>query len=245
MTDVISETCTLPLTKDKNESHPLSIVIALNNTGVSLMEDGKINRAICCFQQSLNLTWGEMGQSNCLPSVEMEEECDPICSHAILPTRLRLLARKNTKHDCGGYIDWTALRLKGPTHFSGIDAYSLVSFVTTYNLAICHHFRGVLKPCNYDMKKSVRLYELAHGLLSQQSERHEDLWMLLTIVNNLSRALRRMGEEKRSTLCCRRVLAILVYVKNHEDLDMPAGLYDSYLSNVCHLILTSQTAAAA
>lgn len=252
MVDIVSELNPLqPKPRTQTQSDTLDVAVAVHNRGVSLMDEGKIGRAVACFEQVLSLSRGILrgNKSASRRHNDSRQYLDVrnfACSCALSSFRLQFLDYHASKVDNTGFVDWTALQLKDPTLFPCVDSFSLISFVATYNLALCHHFRGLIKSTPIDLKKSVRMYELAHALLSQQSERHEDLWMLLTIVNNLSRALRRIGDKRRASLCCSRVLAILVYVCNHEDLEMQPAIYDKYLSNVCHLILgRTQTAAAA
>jgi len=83
-------------------------------------------------------------------------------------------------------------------------------------------------------------------MMANDPELQGDVWMLLVVVNNLSRAQLALGDVSRGTYCSKRLLAILMYIHEHEDMVMPRSLFEKYLSNVEGLILTTgRTAAAA
>jgi hypothetical protein len=129
----------------------------------------------------------------------------------------------------------------------------MVSCVASINLAICYQYLGFC--CHstentpfsrrHSLTMAAKSYEVAHYIMTQVPELQSDIRMLLQIMNNRCRILAALGDRKRVGLCSQRLLSILMYVVDHEEIDVSSTLLSNYLSNVCHLILRKKEVAAA
>lgn len=178
------------------------------------------------------------------------------CSSSLtfVPTNLQYIERVASKYVTNGFVDWRALNLNNPQSLPPtMCSFFLLSFVATYNVALCHQFKGMCfgpgtSPASRSqaLHKATKSYEIVHHMMAQEPELQSDIWMLIVLMNNLSRVLICIGDNERATLCSQRLLAILMYVSDHEDLNMKAQMFERYFSNVSSLILRkSKTAAAA
>jgi hypothetical protein len=170
------------------------------------------------------------------------------------PTRLHYIEKVASKYVMNGFVDWRALKLNSaeslPPH---VRSFFLLSFAVTYNVALCHQFLGMcfaprtpLVTRKQSLLKAIRSYEIVHNMMAQEEELQSDVSMLLVLMNNLSRVQIALGERKQASFCCQRIVSILMYITDHEDLDMPSDLFEKYFSNISPLILRrSQSAAAA
>jgi hypothetical protein len=128
-----------------------------------------------------------------------------------------------------------------------------LTWVITYNAAMCYHFLGLRysslhRPGDkkYALLKAITSYGFVHQMMANDPELQGDVWMLLVVVNNLSRAQLALGDTRSGNYCSKRLLAILMYIHEHEEMAMPRSLFEKYLSNVEGLILgEGRTAAAA
>ena len=93
---------------------------------------------------------------------------------------------------------------------------------------------------------AAKSYEVAHYIMTQVPALQSDIRMLLQIMNNRCRILAALGDRRRVGLCSERLLSILMYVVDHDEMiDVSTTLLSNYLSNVCHLVLRKKEAAAA
>ena len=172
---------------------------------------------------------------------------------AIIPARLIGLQDtfEYSENETSHFVDWRALKLK-------IDVLDLTSesffltWVITYNAAMCYHFLGLgfsarnqPNERKYALVKAITNYGFVHQMMANDQELQGDVWMLLVVVNNLSRAQLALGDFRRSAYCSKRLLAILMYIHDHEEMIMPKSLFEKYLSNVEGLILCERRTASA
>lgn len=168
-------------------------------------------------------------------------------------SHLHYIEKMASKCNIRGFVDWKALKFNGHLLlFPQLSSFAMLRCVVSFNLALCHQFLGMC--WSHDKKPSSRRqflimaakgYELAHQMMVLVPELHCDIWMLLMIMNNRFRVLAALGDKRRAGLCARRLLSILMYVKDHEEIEMSQPMYSQYLSNVCHLILRKKVTAAA
>lgn len=167
---------------------------------------------------------------------------------------LHYIEKVASKYAANGFVDWKALKLNNPeSRIPEMHSFFLLSFVATYNVALCHQFQGICfatgssaSSRKQSLNKATKSYEIMHHMMAEEEELQSEPWMLLLLMNNLSRVLLCVGDTKRASLCCQRLISILMYVVDHEDMLIPSVLFENYFSNVSNLILgNSRTAAAA
>lgn len=173
---------------------------------------------------------------------------------SIIPARLTMIQDTYSRNDneIACFVDWRALKLDIDMLAMTPEPYFL-NWVITYNLAMCYHYLGLsyssrLHPTNrkYALLRAVQGYGFVHQVMAADRELQGDVWMLLVVVNNLSRAQLALGDTRRGNYCAKRLLAILMYIHEHEEMVMPRSLFEKYLTNVEGLILRkARTAAAA
>lgn len=152
------------------------------------------------------------------------------------------------------HVEWAALRLNtkllsSPT----MQTFFVLTCIATFNVALCHQFLGTFASSSTSpterkasLLKAAKGYELVHKMMSQNPELQNDVWVLLAVMNNVSRALVCANDEKRKVAHYnRRLLSILMFLCDRPDLTLPAGKFDKYFSNVCHLVLKRPQSAAA
>jgi tetratricopeptide (TPR) repeat protein len=227
----------------KNHTLRCSAVF-LNNQGVAYLEERKIEKSLGCFQEALSLCQDPLQEND---KLRAESHSEPSLarqdlSAVIKPRDLRpdYFSKKVGE---GGFVYSKALAIDGRLIRPHIDIFSLLSYVAIFNLALCHHTKGVTTSSESTLRTAFRLYELAHRSMVRGG--NEDILLFLAVANNLSRVLMRLGEHDRATLCSKQVLAMLMYI-THEGKSVDQKLCKKFFSNVSHLILRCiQTAAAA
>jgi tetratricopeptide (TPR) repeat protein len=227
----------------KNHTLRCSAVF-LNNQGVAYLEERKIEKSLGCFQEALSLCQDPLQEND---KLRAESHSEPSLARQDLSAVIkpRDLRRDyfSKKVGEGGFVYSKALAIDGRLIRPHIDIFSLLSYVAIFNLALCHHTKGVTTSSESTLRTAFRLYELAHRSMVRGG--NEDILLFLAVANNLSRVLMRLGEHDRATLCSKQVLAMLMYI-THEGKPVDQKLCQQFFSNVSHLILRCiQTAAAA
>ena len=248
---------------------------ALNKGGISLLTEGRMSQALNLFQESM-IRCGdavrEFHDETCpetAPNQEPEPggacrvqerqerkgpDCrksyDPFYFISTQPPIEQLVSKYGTNN---AFVDWRALQLTCVETMlpADVNSFFMLSFVATYNLALCHQFLG-MRPTSSEasrrlsLSKAAKSYEVVHRMMVEAPELQCDLWMLLAVVNNLNCVFYCLHDTKRATLCSQRLTSILMYISNHEEMEMPTNLFDKYFSNAFRWNLrNAQTASAA
>lgn len=195
------------------------------------------------------------------------------CSHAVetsvdtlpvIPVRLdhlqSFLDKTNVSSaDTLNFVDWRGLQVN-PSFLEEDLLPRVLAWVLTYNMALSHHYIGLqpqqpeqtfspqelVRLRQHALTRAVKSYGFVHQMMSEDPDLQGDVWMLLAVVNNLSRAQLSQGDVARGNFCTRRLLAILMYIQDHEEMNMPISLFEKYIANVEGLILMPvQTAPSA
>ena len=197
-------------------------------------------------------------------SIDASETCSAIhqsqtpertCSRCASIITARLSGLQDTyeysESETYHFVDWRALKLKTDVFDFTSESFFL-TWVITYNAAMCYHFLGLCYSSRHQpnerkhaLVKAVASYGFVHQMMANDQELQGDVWMLLVVVNNLSRAQLALGDFRRSAYCSKRLLAILMYIHDHEEMIMPKSLFEKYLSNVEGLILCERRTAPA
>jgi hypothetical protein len=143
----------------------------------------------------------------------------------------------------------------GPVYLSEVPRSSeeesiiSLSFIIMFNLALCHHMKGV---SNEDEALSQRtlaiakkLYELTFQMQTQEVE--TNLLLTSALLNNLSLVHKALGNQHEAEQCEHVLLSTLVLIVDMGGLTPPESANDlaGFLGNVMHLIMRQSPVASA
>lgn len=173
-------------------------------------------------------------------------------SNVFNPCKLNFVEEMASRFRAKGFIEWTALRLKCQELIPNMDSFFILSCIATYNVALCNQFLGICFSLRTSttvrrsaLMRAVKSYEVVQNMMLKNEALQCDVWMLLNVTNNLSLILVWLKDHRRSCLYSQRLLSILMYISDHEDMKMASAMFEKYLSNVCHLSLRGTQSAAA
>jgi hypothetical protein len=137
-----------------------------------------------------------------------------------------------------------------PTRSSEEESIIALSFISMFNLALCHHMKGV---SNEDEALSQgmfaiakRLYELTFQMQAQDV--NTNLLLTSALLNNLSVVHKALGNRHKAELCDQLLLSTLLLLVDMGRLTPQESANDLtgfLLGNVMHLIMTQAPVASA
>jgi hypothetical protein len=137
-----------------------------------------------------------------------------------------------------------------PRRSSGEESIASLSFIIMFNLALCHHMKGV---SNEDEALSQRMFAIAkrlYELTFQMQAQDSEINLLLTsaLLNNLSLVHKALGNGHEAEQCNQLLLSTLLLLVDMGGLTpQESAIYDltGFLGNVMHLIVTQSPVASA
>jgi hypothetical protein len=132
---------------------------------------------------------------------------------------------------------------------SGDESIISLSFIIMFNLALCHHMKGVSNEDEALSQRALviskRLYELTFQMQTQDEE--TDLLLSSALLNNLSLVHKALGNRHEAEQCDHVLLSTLLLI-----VDMggstpqeSANELSGFLGNVMHLIMRQSPVASA
>ena len=257
----------------------------LNNQGIHLLRELELVAAFDSFAQALAASKEAIEEfsrgktpwhSSCLPGSAAESEstslADNSASTLLAPLDLcypskeaapkkELLAAVQDKSVC-----WKIMKMVVPQQLNIEEEHFCllqVSFACVYNLALAHHVSGLVLSSRLHLRKALRLYEQAHGLLVHNhtiKPRSENTALYLTVLNNMARLHNHLGDISTQSRLADHILSTLLCMVDvrvavpssqtsslsHDDLEGEAFcIFQTCISNVMHLMLQDVTAPAA
>jgi tetratricopeptide (TPR) repeat protein len=222
----------------------MNTVQELNNKGVVCLKDQNISESLACFKKALIICKSLMDCSELCSELDEDEET---YANMIAPEDLAvdLIEQEN-------FVYWKAIKIQRLVQeHPKVDERTVIiySFACVFNLALCHHLSGLIISSPFFLRKAIKLYEQAYGMLMQEDEM--DTTLFLAVVNNLGRIHSQLGDSMKAIKYSEHLLATLMYVTDNYKLngikssDEDAVLCESCFSNVMHLVLRDSRIASA
>jgi hypothetical protein len=129
------------------------------------------------------------------------------------------------------------------------ESITSLSFIIMFNLALCHHMKGVSNEDEAMSQRALaiakRLYELTFQMQAQDVE--TNLLLTSALLNNLSLAHKALGNSHEAEECEQLLLSTLLLLVDMGGLTPQESVNDltGFLGNVMHLIMTQSPVASA
>lgn len=133
-----------------------------------------------------------------------------------------------------------------------IENCNKISGLIVFNLALVHHMGAIHVHRRQDpnraaslLAKAQRLYEHSFQIQVREDCYDMDTARALAIWNNLAHVSCLLNEEVKAQKCWKRLLALILYLRDSPHTDNCSLSAEPFISNVLHLILKSPNSSAA
>jgi tetratricopeptide (TPR) repeat protein len=223
----------------------MNSVLNLNNKGILCLKDHNISESLACFTKALLIC---KSLKDCSKSYSELDEKEENYANIIAAEDLEvdLVEQEN-------FTYWKAMKIQQIVEGHPEEderTFILYSFACVFNLALGHHLSGLITSSPFFLRKAIKLYEQAYGILIQDNN-DIDPSHFLAVLNNLGRSHIHLGNSRKSTKYSEYLLATLMYVADIYKLDgieysdEHVVLCEGCFSNVMHLVLRDRRIAPA
>jgi hypothetical protein len=226
-------------------------IITLTNRAASLIDGRYYNDAVSALRRALTMnkaTLHSLDQSNAQHKRQQESHSQ-LLQGCLAFNGTGAAVDMPLRDDAGGYVYRIPLRLPESASLTpGYNTHVVLSIVIVFNLALVHHLSGLEEDpssCAAKLDKAASLYNLTHGMLTQQVLDHTVLFIILATKNNMGQIHKTHGQSEVADACFQEVLSINFYMSDNRRENDNLFL-EGFFQNTTYLVLEkSHTARAA
>jgi tetratricopeptide (TPR) repeat protein len=217
--------------------------IALNNEGVYMIKSGRYDEAIDCFISSVQLINHNLESIRDMPPPSAATP-DLTAFSMIHGDHQVLYVPVNSSQSQYVFrnpiiVLWQDLSDK---EMQSQDVGAHLFLVSLYNLALSYHLSALEKKCTKRLEQALSYYALSYKMLL--NERDVVVSQAMVILNNIGHIHRLLNNEEGAKNCFQYLLTTMLFVQQSGESDRIQN-WDSFLSNVMHLMVAGPQPAAA
>jgi tetratricopeptide (TPR) repeat protein len=224
------------------------LAIELNNQGVTLIENGKLESAIPILSAALKASEENGTGSLVDEDIAMHSKRTSLDECMVPSSRPNAAdVDQSPANDHGQYVYGNCILIPSSSIIANQYESSLplmVSVAIIFNLALVHQLLAEsMDQSEKLLNTALTLYELAYTL--QREKRMENtLLFCLATMNNSGLIFKYLNKSESAEMCFQHLLSMLMCLVDCGASEQ-ASKYDGFFRNTSHLIFTGKMAAAA
>lgn len=215
--------------------------IFLNNEGVQMIRNGRYVQAIDCFISAVKLINHNLESLKNVPAPCYENP--DLGSFGMIHSDHQVLSVPvNSYQSQFVFRNPIVVRQDSTEKALVQDAGSHLFMVALYNLALSYHLSALDRQCVQQLEQALSYYALSYKMLL--NERDVVVSQAMVILNNIGHIHRLLNNEEGAQNCFRYLLTTMLFVQQSGEAERIQD-WDSFMSNVMHLMVDSRQPAAA